>query len=112
MTIVNLTDWESPDIKFIDVSHGFCTDPIKLEVRRFIPEEGDVLERKWVHEGVHKRKRVEPYAIENMRNAAHEVKRYITANVPLSLVNFLEDRHKVVRDTYMLAYKQSMLPVS
>jgi len=112
MKIADVTGWESPEIKFIEVSHGFCQDSIKLEVRKFIPEGGDVLERKWVDGQVRKTKRVEPYAIVNMTRAAQEVKRYISENVYSCLTTFLEDHDKLVRDTYLLAYKQSRRPVS
>ncbi len=103
--------WETPDIKFIEVSHGLCQDPIKLEVRKFIPADGDVLERKWVDGQVHKTKQVEPYAIKNMTMAAQEVRRYISENVHPCLVTFLEDHDRLVRETYLLAYKQSTRPV-
>jgi hypothetical protein len=112
MRIADVMEWDSPEIKFIEVSHGFCQDPIKLEVRKFVPKDGDVLERKWVDGEVLKTKRVEPYAIENMARAAQDVKRYIPANVGSCLTTFLDDRDKLVRDTYLLAYNQSMRPVS
>jgi hypothetical protein len=112
MTMSNVTKWKSPEVKFIQVSHGLCPDTLKLEVRKFVPQEGDVLERKWVHGEVRKTKSVEPYAIENMKRAAQEVKRYISANVRPCLTDFLDTRDKVVRDAYMLAYKQSTPPVS
>jgi len=113
MKMMDVVDWESPEMKSIKVSHGFCQDPINLEVRKFVPEDGDVLDRKWVDGQVRKTKRVEPYAIVNMQKAAQEVKRYIYANVHPCLLTFLENHDGLVRDTYMLAYKQSTTqPVS
>ena len=112
MRMADVMEWESPEIKFIEVSHGFCQDPIKLEVRKFVPEDGDVLERKWVDGQVRKTKRVEPYAIVNMARAAQEVRRYIYENVYPCLKTFLEDHDRLVRETYLLAYKQSTRPVS
>jgi hypothetical protein len=112
MRMAEVMKWKSPEIKSIEVSHGFCQDPIKLKVRKFVPEDGDVLERKWVDGEVLKTKRVEPYAIENMARAVEEVRRYISANVGSCLTTFLDDRDKLVRDTYLLAYKQSTRPVS
>jgi hypothetical protein len=112
MKMVDVVDWESPEIKFIEVSHGFCQDPIRLEVRKFVPEDGDVLDRKWVDGQVRKTKRVEPYAIVNMTKAAQEVRRYIYNNVHACLTIFLENHDNLVRDTYLLAYKQSTQPVS
>jgi hypothetical protein len=112
MKMADVMEWESPEIKFIEVSHGFCQDPIKLEVRKFVPEVGDVLERKWVDGQVRKTKRVEPYAIVNMTRAAQEVRRYISENVHSCLITFLEDHDRLVRETYLLAYKQSRRPVS
>ncbi len=76
MKMVDVVDWESPDIKTIEVSAGFCRDSLKLRVRKFVPVDGDMLDRKWVDGQVRKTKRVEPYAIVNMASAAREMQRY------------------------------------
>lgn len=112
MKMIDVVDWESPEVKFVEVSHGFCQDPIRLEVRKFVPEDGDVLDRKWVDRGVRKTKRVEPYGIVSMAKAVHEVKRYISENVYPCLITFLGDRDRLVRETYHIAYMQSMQSVS
>jgi hypothetical protein len=116
MNMDNVTEWESPEIKFIQVSHGYCPDPLRLAVKKFIPKEKDVLERKWVDGQVRKIKKVEPYAIEDMKTAAQEMKRYISANVRHCIPEFINKRDKVVRDAYILAYNlaynQSTPPVS
>jgi hypothetical protein len=113
MKMIDVVDWESREMKSIKISHGFCQDTINLDVRKFVPADGDVLDRKWVDGQIRKTKRVEPYAIVNMTKAALEVKRYIYANVHPCLLIFLENHDSLVRDTYMLAYKQSTTqPVS
>lgn len=105
--MIDVVDWESDEIKSIKVSHGLCQDPIKLEVRKFIPEDGDVLDRKWVDGQTRKTKRVEPYAIVSMSKAAQEVGRYIISNVHSCITTFLEGHDSLVRDTYLLAYERS-----
>jgi len=112
MKMIDVVEWESPEIKYIEVSHGFCQDPIRLEVRMFVPKDGDVLDRKWVDGRHRKTKRVKPYAIVDMAKAAREVRRYIYGNVYPCLVTFLKNHDSLVRDTYLLAYKQSIQPVS
>ncbi|PFH56145.1 hypothetical protein XA68_17007 [Ophiocordyceps unilateralis] len=65
----NITDpiqkWASPEVKMISVSAGFSTKCIELQVRKFIPQDGDKLARTWDHNGTKKSVEIPPYALIN-----------------------------------------------
>ncbi|RCI15029.1 hypothetical protein L249_6860 [Ophiocordyceps polyrhachis-furcata BCC 54312] len=58
-----IQNWASPDVKFIAVSAGYSTKCIELQVRRFIPQDGDKLVRTWDHNGTKKSVEIPPYAL-------------------------------------------------
>ncbi|RDA89737.1 hypothetical protein CP533_1053 [Ophiocordyceps camponoti-saundersi (nom. inval.)] len=60
-----IQNWASPDVKMISVSAGYSAKCIELQVRRFIPQDGDKLARTWDHNGMKKSVDIPPYALVN-----------------------------------------------
>ncbi|KAF4594686.1 tetratricopeptide repeat domain containing protein [Ophiocordyceps camponoti-floridani] len=65
----NITDpiqnWASSEVKLISVSAGFSNKCVELQVRKFIPQDGDKLVRTWHHNGAKKSVEIPPYALIN-----------------------------------------------
>ncbi|KAM4059049.1 hypothetical protein HRG_008080 [Hirsutella rhossiliensis] len=55
--------WASSEVKIVRVSAGFSRRCIELQVRRFIPQEGDKLVRTWDVQGMKKSVAIPPYAL-------------------------------------------------
>jgi hypothetical protein len=106
MQLIDITDWASPTIHNIEVLSNICPIPLKLAVRKFVPEQKkDSLTTGWIHGTTKKFKPIQPYAIVNMRRALEEMKRYILDNTYLSVDHFLKDRDALARETYEFARK-------
>ena len=109
MDLVDMTDWASDDIRTILISQVSDDAPFALVVRRFIPREGDRLEKRWHKDGVERRFPVPPYAIVNMKEAAESIDTMITHNQHLYLDNLLKRRSEdhsgdFLWQTYMFAF--------
>lgn len=55
--------WACPEVKVIRVSAGYSNRAIELQVRKFIPQDGDKLSRTWDHNGTKKSVAIPPYAL-------------------------------------------------
>src|SRR5687768_4664569 len=71
----NISSYASAETKTIQISEGYTTKPVRLRVRRFVPQIGDKLHRTWVHDGHKKSVPIPPYAIidlDEAQQAYHE----------------------------------------
>lgn len=107
----DIMDWAPEGIKKIQVSQVFLHAPFELVVRRFIPKEGDRLQKVWQDEnGVVKRFPVPPYAIFNMAEAARSIDAMIRVSQHIYLDSLLK-RHTAplggdfLWDTYCFAFR-------
>ncbi|KAL2271980.1 hypothetical protein VTJ83DRAFT_1351 [Remersonia thermophila] len=107
MTLANITDWESPDVRVIDVESTVCPVPLRLHVRKFKPLKGkDATHKTWVDKtGIRKFKPTTPYAIVNMKDAAQHMKAYIAKYFFASMECVLKGRDQWVVETYSFAQK-------
>jgi hypothetical protein len=72
----DISEWASPETRRIQITEGFSSVPLGLEVREFVPKEGDVLERHWwTKDRIKKSVPVPAFAIANVnasRKAYHD----------------------------------------
>jgi len=73
MDMVDITRWESDEIRTIEVSQIFLNAPYKLKVRKFIPEDGDQMERFWYDGEIRREMPMPAYAIANLEEAADSI---------------------------------------
>jgi hypothetical protein len=74
----DITEWASPKIRRIRTTEGFSSVPLELEVRKFVPKEGDVLERYWwTQDRIKKSMSVPAFAIANVNAARRDYENYI-----------------------------------
>jgi hypothetical protein len=57
---------------------GLCKRPIEVQVQKFIPTDGDVLDRYWVFNGERKAIRLEPYCLVGIHKTAEYVSQYLS----------------------------------
>ena len=110
-TLVDIPTWASSDKKTIQTTEGYGSRTVTLEVREFVPIEGDVLHRHWWAASVKKEVLMPPYALAHVDAATQAYKDYISQSSP----DFFKEaaRSKMdwhFRDTYNIAIETSVNP--
>lgn len=103
----NISNWASDEIKIIHVSEGYTRRPVELRVRRFIPQEGDKLERSWVVNGVRRSVSIPPYAIVDLEAARKAYSEHIDRGITECLEAIVKSRRSLLWKTYDLAWQMA-----
>ncbi|KAG6190159.1 hypothetical protein E4U36_003438 [Claviceps purpurea] len=105
----NITDpiqkWASTETKVIHLSTTYSKKTIELQVRQFVPLEGDKLERTWVHQGTKKSVTVPPYALMDLDAGKKAYLKHIYASMGDTLQLVAERSRGLVRMTYIQAFR-------
>ncbi|KAG6051297.1 hypothetical protein E4U39_001539 [Claviceps sp. Clav50 group G5] len=105
----NITDpiqkWASTEVKVIHISTTYSKKTIELQVRQFVPLEGDKLERTWVHQGTKKSVTVPPYALMDLDAGKKAYLKHIYASMGDTLQLVAERSRGLVRMTYIQAFR-------
>ncbi|KAJ8124841.1 hypothetical protein O1611_g8800 [Lasiodiplodia mahajangana] len=102
--------WASTETRNVKVTEGYTEYAVELRVRQFVPQEGDSLERSWVHEGVRKKVVIPAYAIVNLEEAKGAYSSYISKSLPECCRKILGDKDKLLVATYWTALKATRDP--
>ncbi|KAL4811469.1 hypothetical protein BDV18DRAFT_156056 [Aspergillus unguis] len=70
MDLVDITNWASSEVKTITISQIHVDAPYEVQVREFVPIEGDLLETPWATGNQGIRHRTPQYALVDMKSAA------------------------------------------
>ncbi|PMB65723.1 hypothetical protein BM221_007920 [Beauveria bassiana] len=101
--------WASPEIKTIRISEGYSDSVVELQVRQFVPMEGDKLDRTWDYNGEKKSVRIPPFALIDTKKARQAFARHIDASVDDTLKNVIKTVEgtlgKWMRVTYLEAFR-------
>ncbi|KAL2123770.1 hypothetical protein VTJ04DRAFT_135 [Mycothermus thermophilus] len=105
MRLKDITDWESPDIRTIEVMSDVCDEPLKLLVRKFKPIPQDSITKSWWDKtaGIRRYKKTTPYAIVNMKKTVDDMLSYIAKYALKSVVYVLRRSDQLVKETYAFA---------
>jgi hypothetical protein len=104
--LTDISEWNSITTRNIFTTEGCGLDPLKLEVREFVPQEGDVVMRHWhTDSGLRKSVKVPCYAIANMSAAREAYVKYIETGGQEFFKVCLEEKDPFLRETYIAAYK-------
>ena len=113
MDLVDITDWRSHEIKTIEVTQMFLHAPYFIEVREFIPLEGDMLEEKWTDGGVMKSHRIPPYALADMKKTAQTMRCFLGRSTVTYVKGTVGNSDAFLWTTYQMAIVYSQqAPVS
>lgn len=90
----------------VEVTQGICKVPIRLRVRRFEPQEGDVINRKYSENGVVKEQSLQPYCLASVEETANEFKTYVNDNAFDSLEEAAKNSDELVKATFRMIAKE------
>ncbi|KAM3480994.1 hypothetical protein MY8738_004685 [Beauveria namnaoensis] len=101
--------WASPEVKTIRISEGYSDSVVELQVRQFVPMEGDKLDRTWDYNGEKKSVRIPPFALIDTQKARKAFAKHIDASVDDTLKNVIKTVEgtlgKWMRVTYLEAFR-------
>ena len=109
MKLVEIGEWQSHNIKEVEITQDVGGAWYKLHVREFIPIPGDSLERKWKTKGVQLSYPCTPYAIADMHETIQELNRYVHDTVTTSIEEFTDETDNLLRQTYVMAHRFSQI---
>ena len=102
MVMQDITDWASNSRIMIELSHGFGEARYQLKLREFVPVEGDTLYEAWSDGSVLKKHYIPPFAIENMKDTAFELQRYVDSSIVKSACKLVGLAHPLIWETYQM----------
>lgn len=105
MEMQDITDWASESRKTIELSHGFGNAKYKLQLREFVPTDGDTLFEAWSDGPVLKKHFIPPFVIEDMNVTAGEIGRYVDSSIVECTIKVVGDADSLIWDTYQMAIK-------
>ena len=92
--------WASPDTRSIHISDGYYE--IELQVRQFVPQNGDKLERTWAHGGTKQSVSIPPYALTSLDDGRHAYQQHIDQSTAMNpaLQKLLKEPDGLLHKTY------------
>ncbi|ETS76888.1 hypothetical protein PFICI_10762 [Pestalotiopsis fici W106-1] len=101
-------DWADDSIITIRLTLGYCDQPIELQVRRFVPQEGvDMISRFWLDpHGRQQTTKIAPYALHNIKAHRAVLVSHVMANAFQAIKRYAENKtvHPIVTETYKVAW--------
>lgn len=101
--------WASSEIRTIRITEGYSDSVVELQVRRFVPMEGDKLVRTWDHKGETKCVSIPPFALTDAHKARKAFARHIDASINDTLkkitASIKGSSIKMMQRTYLEAYR-------
>lgn len=111
--IADVLDYADSAIYHVEVAQGLSRNPVGLKVRRFKPTTGDVLNRKYVDNGVPKEQPIEPFCLVDVEMAAREFEDYLDCNALEGLTEAVRHSDDIVKQVFaMIASYCTSLDVS
>ncbi|RYC64825.1 hypothetical protein CHU98_g1373 [Xylaria longipes] len=108
----DISHWASAETRRVRVTEGYTELTVELRVRQFVPQDGDSLERSWVHNGVKKWVAIPAYAIVNLEEAKSAYSSYISRSLPECCKKILLGKDKLLAATYVMALKTARDPTT
>lgn len=107
MEMQDIVEWASPEIKTITLnSPNLGPGTFTLEVREFVPAEGDLMEEVYTNDGRSKIIKLPPYAMVSLKKSADQMREHLKANVG-RFISATVDEHAspLIWYTYKMALK-------
>ncbi|KAI0555204.1 hypothetical protein F4679DRAFT_522655 [Xylaria curta] len=108
----DISHWASTETRKVKVTEGYTEHAVELRVRQFVPQDGDSLERSWVHNGVRRWVTIPAYAIVNLEEAKTAYSSYISRSLPECCKKILWGKDKLLGATYVMALKAARDPTA
>jgi hypothetical protein len=107
LQVKDINVWASSEIRTIKLTQDYVATPLTFKVRRFVPLESDMLDRRWAHGSVKKSVALPPYAFVNMKEALNVYKGFINQEGTRHFQSILDRNDGLVWSTYGAAVKIS-----
>ena len=105
MKIVEVDTWFSSEVKTITLTQDVFNTTYDINVRQFIPQPGDALERTWTTNGVAHSVPCAPYAIADMHKTAKTVSRFVDNSISSYIHYHIDETDHFLKSTYTMAYR-------
>ncbi|KAF7553282.1 hypothetical protein G7046_g7146 [Stylonectria norvegica] len=99
-----IQNWASTEIKVIRISEGLSNRWVEVRVRRFIPQDGDKLERTWDYKGKKKSVAIPPYALVDLEDGKRAYSAHIHDSMGETFSKLLGPTEGLLYKTYQLAW--------
>lgn len=100
-----IQNWASDELKTIYISEGLSNKYVKIEVRRFIPQAGDKLDRTWDYKGMKRSASIPPYALVNLEEVKEAYQDHIRDSMKDAFGRLLGPRNGLLFKTYERAWR-------
>jgi hypothetical protein len=107
MEVTDIKDWASSEIKTITITQGVAGNSYDIQVRQFVPQDGDALERRWKTDGVEQSFPCAPYGIANMKETGKMLAGYADRTIKSSIEFYVSKQEPLLYRTYSMAYSHS-----
>jgi hypothetical protein len=107
MKIVEIQEWDSSEVKTIELTQDIGDTFYKVNVRQFTPVKGDSLERRWKTNGEPRSYKCSPYAIVNMKETGQQLMKFVEDNIRTFIEYFIGESDELLRGTYDMAFEHS-----
>ncbi|PMD13377.1 hypothetical protein NA56DRAFT_585720 [Hyaloscypha hepaticicola] len=107
MKIVEIKEWETSEVRTVELTQDIGNAVYKVNVRQFIPVEGDALERKWTTNGEARSYRCSSWAIVNMKETGQHLMKFVKDHIKTSIEYFIGNSDELLRSTYDMAFEHS-----
>lgn len=103
MNIVEIKHWASSEIKMIRITQEVGGTAYEVPVKRVIPQDGDMFERRWYSSGSQKSHTTAPYAISDMHSMGKTIMRFVHDNVAVTVRHNLDHGDQLLTPVYLIA---------
>ncbi|SPQ27182.1 dc7b8959-bb24-4bdd-88c8-e08b8e00ba17 [Thermothielavioides terrestris] len=107
MDLVDIDTWASSEVRRIRLSQIYLDAPYEVEVREFVPVEGDMLEEKWTSNGVTRSHRIPRYALADMEKSAAVLQAFIQDNIARYICGTVGQSDELIWQTYFFAFRHA-----
>lgn len=104
--VVDTGDYADSTILVVEMTQGLCRMPVNLRVRRFHPRKGDVINRRYIENGVSKEQELQPYCLADVEKTAKEFAKYIDDNALDGLEEAVKNSDDIVKQTFCMIARE------
>lgn len=104
MEVVEIEKWCNAEIKTITLTQDVGDCKYNLQVRKFVPVEGDAVHRTWKTNGEAKTHACTEYAIANMGQTGPQLLNFARNNILRFIYHYIPKEDKLMFETYRMAF--------
>jgi hypothetical protein len=108
MDLVDITEWASEETKTIELTQVFLHAPFKLEVREFVPKEGDMLFELWQDGDTTHTHPIPPYAMVSLQKTTEMYREFIDKKIATYINGAINPLDDFFFQTYIQAFKHRL----